>query len=77
MLTARAAALRARQYFASLVGTGVLGLSVEEVELSSDGKWWLITLGYFQRPVMTVRQYKQFRVHAESGGVVSMKIRTF
>ncbi|MGD1867322.1 MAG: hypothetical protein ACFB0D_22460 [Phormidesmis sp.] len=64
---------------------------LEEVELSEDEKYWMITLGYdtFYRPyeVQNVmlssadlqtrkREYKLFRVNAENGNVESMKIRT-
>lgn len=64
---------------------------LEEVELSEDEKYWMITLGYdtFYRPYEVQnmllssadlqtrkREYKLFRVNAENGIVESMKIRT-
>ncbi|MGC1309313.1 MAG: hypothetical protein WA885_18995 [Phormidesmis sp.] len=64
---------------------------LEEVELSEDEKYWMITLGYdvFYEPyeVQNVfltnpdfkarkREYKLFQVNADSGNVESMKIRT-
>ncbi len=62
-------------------------LSLEEVELSSEGDYWLVTVS-FLRPVskspieaMTTGQqgtatYKLLRIQAEGGQVHSMKIRT-
>jgi len=66
-------------------------IRLEEVELSEDEKYWMITLGYdvFCKPyeVQNVflhnpdfqtrkREYKLFRVNANNGNVESMKIRT-
>lgn len=60
-------------------------LRLEEVELSKDKKYWLITLGY-DIPVKTksllaigtplvTREYKIFKVSSETGEVEAMKIR--
>ena len=64
-------------------------LQLEEVELSDDGNFWLITLGY-DDPVAVMsellkassllrprplRKYKVVRVDAESGKAVAVKIR--
>lgn len=65
-------------------------LQLEEVELSEDGHFWLITLGYDDpatgslsdlmrasavlRP-RPLRKYKVVRVDAESGKAVAVKIR--
>jgi hypothetical protein len=63
---------------------------IEEVEESDDGAYWLVTLGYdIQRRVSRVagnlqdvfgpqvaRHYKVFKVNAETGRIVSMKIRS-
>ena len=61
-----------------------LGLTLEEVELSSDDRHWLITLGLVDRANpfaalaggLAQRDYKIFKVDAETGEVVSMKIRS-
>lgn len=61
-------------------------LQLEEVEQSEDEKYWLITLGFYERPTgiesqinpfaKGARKYKLFKVDAESGKVRAMKIRT-
>jgi len=63
---------------------------LEEVELSEDEKYWMITLGYdvfyrtgevqnvFLRDVDLQgrkREYKLFQINADTGNVESMKIR--
>ena len=59
-------------------------VTVEEVELSDDGLFWLITIGAFPSgssiAAMTGegtyrRQYKVFKVDVNSGEVISMKMR--
>jgi hypothetical protein len=52
------------------------GLLLEEVELSDDEKFWLVTLGWDADRLGTSRIYKIFKVRAEDGEVVSVKIRT-
>jgi hypothetical protein len=59
-------------------------LSLEEVEISDDDRFWLITLG-FQEAIMVkglpqrlgdnARKYKIFKINRETGEVRSMKIR--
>lgn len=63
-------------------------LRLEEAELSEDKQYWLITLG-FSRPVDKTsnpladliatrnyeRDYKVFKIDAQTGEVQSMKIR--
>lgn len=54
---------------------------LEEVELTEDGKYWLITLSYpIANPLsitkqLKKREYKVFKINVESGKVQSMKIR--
>ncbi len=56
---------------------------LEEVEQSDDGRYWLITLGYdsVSRAAVVLglrgqaREYKTFKVDANTGEVLSMKIR--
>lgn len=58
-------------------------IQLEEVELSSDQAYWLVTLSY-EGPSSSVAssmlvgkslQYKIFKLDAEDGRVISMKIR--
>ncbi len=49
---------------------------LEEVELTEDEKYWLVTLSYLESMIETQRQYKSFKVDATSGEVQSMKIRS-
>lgn len=79
-ITAKEAVAAAAKYFVDVTGI-TAGVSVEEVELSEDGKYWMVTLG-FRDPrdfasVFAVerRDYKKFKIHAVTGAVVSMKIR--
>ena len=89
MSTVKEAALAAQQYFHSLwIDHKIEDLRVEEVELSEDEKFWSITLG-FNRPADRVedplgevldapryrREYKIFKVDAETFQIKSMKIR--
>lgn len=66
-------------------------LALEEVELSEDERFWLITLGFIMPDLTPVetntivsllqarqkyeRKYKVFKVNTDTGHVVSMKIR--
>ncbi len=69
-------------------GNQIQGLRLEETELSDDNQYWLITLG-FDRPVgehldplqavvntkKYERDYRIFKIDAQTGKVQSMKIR--
>jgi hypothetical protein len=88
----RAAAKAAVNYiqsFQDLLGN-LENLRLEEVELSEDRKYWLITLGFDinnnsevdENPLFPItegtkqeRQYKLIKVDTVSGQVQSMKIR--
>lgn len=64
-------------------------LKLEEVEIFPDDKYWTITLGYDAPkakgpkpqglatlfPEIQKREYKEFKIDAESGRMLSMKIR--
>ncbi|RIH85315.1 MULTISPECIES: hypothetical protein [Calidithermus] len=59
-------------------------LRLEEVELSQDGSFWEVTLSFVVREptaylslgdAARTREYKVFRINAETGQVQSMKIR--
>lgn len=90
-INVRGAVSAARSYLSSLqdmIGPQIEDLRLEEVELSEDKTFWLVTLG-FSRPtdkdnnplgdILTLpkpqREYKVFKVDAETGEVQSMKIR--
>jgi hypothetical protein len=68
----------------------IIGLLVEEAELSADGKVWSITLSFSRRGVENpstlgealgqinpklIRHLKTFRIDAETGQVMAMKIK--
>lgn len=83
MIEVKQAAEAAFAYFTELFKGGYYNLALEEVELSNDEKYWFITLGY--NPPATgftqitgagiKREYKQFKIDAATGKVISMKIR--
>ncbi|GEM83266.1 MAG: hypothetical protein N2Z75_01680 [Meiothermus sp.] len=59
-------------------------LRLEEVELSPDNQFWEVTLSFVVREptaylslgdAARTREYKIFRINAETGQVQSMKIR--
>lgn len=84
MLDVKEAAQRASEYFAGLFSDQNLSnVQLEEVELSDDGQYWLITLSYPVAlpeiaPIQLInkRKYKLFKIDAKTGEVKSMKIRT-
>ena len=90
MLDVKEAAHRASEYFAGLYADqAVSNMQLEEVELTDDGEYWLITLSYpvippSDRPglppilanLALQRKYKVFKIDAKTGEVKSMKIRT-
>lgn len=65
-------------------------ITLEEVELTDDDRYWLITLGLYRSvlpaatgpitfpsvPTKREREYKVVKIHTDSGKVQSMKIRT-
>jgi hypothetical protein len=88
VVDAKKAAQLASKYFKSLLPE-VSDFSLEEVELSEDGNFWLITLGFTAKKSELVpansfatllgtpprTKFKVFKVDARTGKVVSMKIR--
>ncbi|QLE55465.1 hypothetical protein [Nostoc sp. TCL26-01] len=69
-----------------MLGNSLNDLRLEEVELSPDQQFWLITLGFdvseksqpsplFNSSVTTKRVYKLFKVDSFTGKVEAMKIR--
>lgn len=78
MIDAKDAAKIAEEYFITLKAEkNVFSVSTEEVELSKDGKYWLITLGYSDMPVFgsSILNYKIIKINVEDGKVISMKIK--
>jgi len=79
MLDVKEAAQKASEYFAALYSDQAASrVQLEEVELSDDGEYWLITLSYPVSPSFSVpakRKYKIFKINAKTGEVKSMKIR--
>ena len=73
-----------------MVSDRLKNLRLEEIELSEDNRFWLITLGFDvlendKSPLETLsvlpaatkyrREYKLFKVNAETGEVAAMKVR--
>lgn len=91
-IDARQAANSAKSYLNSLsdiISKSLRDVRLEEVELSEDKEYWLITLSFNrpvsveQQPVLDLvegkqyqREYKIFKINAQDGEVESMKIRT-
>ena len=82
MLDVREAAQKASEYFAGLFkDQNPENLQLEEVEISDDDQYWLITLSYPVPPELATlnfnfkRKYKVFKIDATTGEVKSMKIR--
>jgi len=76
MLDVKQAVEKAQRYLKTLYrNKGFLNLMLEEVELSSDDRYWLVTLGWDLDVMGTRRTYKVFKIDAETGEVISMKIR--
>ncbi|HYG11544.1 MAG TPA: hypothetical protein VD835_16475 [Pyrinomonadaceae bacterium] len=83
MIDVKQAAQSASNFIVGLYSNETLSeVMLEEVELSEDGKYWLVTLS-FLAPSSSVnsilgirgRLYKIFKVDTDTGEVVSMKIR--
>ena len=58
----------------------VNNVQLEEVEISEDEKFWMVTLSYddtdrFGMTYNRSRKYKIFKIDSNTGGVLSMKIR--
>lgn len=78
MVDVKEAAKKAVEFFDSLVAD-YRSLRVEEVSLSEDDQYWLITLGFEEPSLPAIgkpdRYYKILKVRADNGEVVSMTIR--
>lgn len=83
-ITAKQAALNAKNFFMDIVGAENVKITLEEVSLSDDKKFWSITLGIHtptDNPVLLAQglkellNYKTFKIDAKSGEVISMDIK--
>jgi len=86
MIDVKQAVQVASDFIKQLYGADQLQqLTLEEVELTDDDRFWLVTLG-FSRPELASpleafatakqrREYKILKIHADSGKVQAMKIR--
>ncbi len=83
MIEVKQAAEAALAYFNELYKSGYHNLALEEVELSNDEEYWIITLGYNPPSIGLTqltgagakREYKQFKIDSTTEKVISMKIR--
>ncbi len=83
------AGIKAIQFFEELYPDKYVNLILEEFDLSEDGQYWLITLGYGipgTRALTRIqeamggtteirREYKVFAVNRKNGGIHSMKLK--
>lgn len=85
MLEVREAVKVATEYIQTLFSEKQIPeLRLEEVELTPDNQFWEVTLSFVVREptaylslgdAARTREYKTFRINAETGQVQSMKIR--
>lgn len=74
----------ARGYLSDILQVSASQVLLEEVELSSDGRFWLVTLSYpapAPTPILVLtgrgdRAYKVVKLQAETGQFESIKIRS-
>lgn len=86
MIDVKEATQIALSYFEELYGEDAFSnVLLEEVERDEedDTTYWFITIGFTERQqrgplgqLATSRRYKRFKIDAETGKVVSMKIRS-
>ena len=79
MIEAKDAAYSAVRYFEDITGY-TERVTIEEVEFDDNTNCWLITLGYLAQPeimplVGRKKAYKVFKIDANNGDVLSMKLR--
>ncbi len=74
-IKAKEAAIVAHKYLQDISGGPLIGLALEEVEKSKDGKYWLITLAYNESIFLAKKTYKVFTVDVASGEVIAMKMK--
>ncbi len=79
-ITATEAADIAQRYYSD-VTHDYTGVRLEEIELSEDENFWLVTISHSDygpsgAPLYGEKSYKSFKIDSYSGGVLSMQIRT-
>lgn len=76
MIDVKQATNNAVQYLRSMF-VGVTNIALEEMELTEDEQFWLITLSYNNTEEMIgmFKTIKMFKVRRDTGEVVAMKIR--
>jgi len=83
-MTAKEAAIKAKDFLIEILGDDASAIMLEEVELDENGRFWYITLSYLSGDVTPLQEltktyrriYKKFKIHNVSDGeVVDMKIR--
>ena len=82
MIDAKEAVKIAGECFANMYEEGSLReVLLEEAELVEDGKYWIVTYGFDWQPLSGTssigpgdRKHKAFKIDAETGRMVSMKI---
>lgn len=86
-INAKAAALKAKEYYTEVVDDRNAEITLEEIELQdtpNDEKFWNVTLSIkknvsdynlISQGIRELFQYKLFKVDARTGDVLSMKIR--
>lgn len=81
MIDAKEAATNAAVYLSTLLTFPPTNVMLEEVELSEDEQYWFITLSFDEdlwhpsHSRDTRTKYRIFKINADSGKVLSMKIR--
>jgi len=77
-ISPKEAVIAATKHFTEVTGI-TSGVSVEELELTEDAKYWIVTLGYIEPgralTLMGSKCFKTFKINATTGDVLSMKIR--
>lgn len=76
MIDVKVAVNNAVTFLKHLPATSVVDERLEEVELTPNESLWLVTLSYKDSPLSLQRNYKTFKIDAETGEVQSMKIRS-
>ena len=82
MVDVKQAVQIALQHFQELFQDSCENIRLEEIEFSDDERFWYVTIGY-DPPVSglialagkEIRQYKLFKIDAETGKMASVKIR--
>ena len=77
MIDAKQVVAKAMEYIRAVYDPAqVVDLVLEEVERSEDGKHWLVTLGFTPGSGAGEEQtHKVMKIVAETGEILSMKIR--